>query len=276
VRHRAHGGVGGLVLLDKPAGPSSFRAVREVGRALGLKAGHAGTLDPRASGLLLVLVGQSTRLVRYLVGLDKRYVTDVQLGARTSTGDAEGAITERTEVPDDVEAEVAALVGELELRVPAASAVRIDGERAYRLHRSGVDVEMPMRCSTVHAASVLDRDGTRVRLDLQVSSGTYIRAIADLLGGHCVTLRRTEVGPFDVADASPERVIPPRDALPFLPEIELDDDAAARLVNGRDVPCPLDGLVRLTYRGSLVAVSHGLAGRARPETVLKGGFPGWA
>jgi tRNA U55 pseudouridine synthase TruB len=109
-----------------------------------------------------------------------------------------------------------------------------------------------------------------------VSSGTYIRAIADLLGGHCVTLRRTEVGPFDVADASPERVIPPRDALPFLPEIELDDDAAARLVNGRDVPCPLDGLVRLTYRGSLVAVSHGLAGRARPETVLKGGFPGWA
>src|SRR5215212_5707011 len=133
----------GLVLVDKPAGPSSFAVVRELRSRYGVKAGHAGTLDPRASGLLLVLLGSSTRLARYLVGLDKRYTTEIRLGLRTTTGDGEGEILEETPLPSL--AEIEALQGELELRVPQASAVKIDGERAYRLQRRGIPVEMPMR-----------------------------------------------------------------------------------------------------------------------------------
>src|SRR5215210_6175112 len=205
----------GLVLVDKPPGPSSFAIVRELRDRTGARAGHAGTLDPFASGLLLVLLGAATRLAQYLVELDKRYETAVDLGARTATGDPEGEIVEEHEPPsrDELEARLAALRGEVELRIPAASAVKIGGERAYRLARRGVAVEMPLRRSTVHALDVIAyRDGIAT-LDLRVSSGTYVRAIADALGGHCATLRRTEVGPFRVEEADPERIIPPDEAL---------------------------------------------------------------
>src|SRR5207244_7327539 len=137
------------------------------------------------------------------VGLDKRYGTDVDLSATTSTGDPEGEITERHEPPSPavLEERLAALRGEVELPIPAASAVKIGGERAYRLARRGVEVDMPLRRSTVYALDVITYTGDAVTLDLRVSSGTYVRAIAQALGGHCRTLRRTEVGPFDVADA---------------------------------------------------------------------------
>ena len=138
----------GLVLVDKPVGPSSFAVVKRLGSRYGVKAGHAGTLDPQASGLLLVLLGPATRLARYLVGLDKRYETEIRLGLRTTTGDGEGEVVEETAIPRLEEIE--ALAGEIELRVPQASAVKIDGERAYRLQRRGVTVEMPTRRSTIH------------------------------------------------------------------------------------------------------------------------------
>src|SRR5919199_1136004 len=130
----------GLVLVDKPAGPASFAVVKELRERYGTKAGHAGTLDPFATGLLLVLLGRATRLARYLVGLDKRYVTEIRLGLRTTTGDGEGEALEETQIPD--RRAIEAFEGEVELRVPAASAVKIEGERAYRLQRSGVAVEM--------------------------------------------------------------------------------------------------------------------------------------
>jgi tRNA pseudouridine55 synthase len=208
----------GLILVDKPAGPSSFAIVAEVRARTGARTGHAGTLDPFATGLLLLLSGRATRLASCFVGLDKRYLTDVDLSARTSTGDPEGEVAERAEPPtrDELEARLADLRGEIELPIPAASAVKIGGERAYRLHRRGVDVEMPLRRSRVDALDVIAyRDGV-VTLDLLVSSGTYVRAIADALGGHCVALRRTEIGPFRVEDADPERIIPPEEALAAL------------------------------------------------------------
>jgi len=153
--------------------------------------------------LLLLLSGSATKLASCFVGLDKRYVTDVDLTARTSTGDPEGEIAERLEAPaeDELERRLAGLRGEIELPIPAASAVKIGGERAYRLARRGVEVEMPVRRSTVHALDVIAYTNGVVTLDLRVSSGTYVRAIASALGGHCRTLRRTEVGPFSVADA---------------------------------------------------------------------------
>ena len=152
------------------------------------------------------------------VGLDKRYLTDVALTARTSTGDPEGEVVEELEPPsaDELERRLAGLRGEIELPIPAASAVKIGGERAYKLARRGVAVEMPLRRSRVDALDVIAYSSDTVRLDLRVSSGTYVRAIADALGGHCRTLRRTRVGPFRVEDADPERVIPQAEALAAL------------------------------------------------------------
>jgi tRNA pseudouridine55 synthase len=206
----------GVALVDKPAGPSSHAIVAQIRRMTGARTGHAGTLDPFATGLLLLLSGRATKIAQCLVGLDKRYLTDVDLTARTSTGDPEGEIVERLEAPDESELDrrLAGLRGEIELPIPAASAVKIGGERAYRLARRGVEVEMPIRRSTVYALDVISYTGDVITLDLRVSSGTYVRAIAEALGGHCRTLRRTEVGPFSVADAvtpdafEPSRLLP--------------------------------------------------------------------
>jgi tRNA pseudouridine55 synthase len=204
----------GLVLVDKPAGPSSFAIVRELRNRTGARAGHAGTLDPFATGLLLVLLGRATKLAGRFVGLDKRYVTDVDLSATSSTGDPEGELEPREPpAPEELEAALAPLRGEVELPVPAYSAVKVGGERAYRLARRGADVEMPVRRSVVHALDLLGYDGRVARLDLRVGSGTYVRSIAEALGGHCRTLRRTEVGPFSVEEADDETIVPPDEAL---------------------------------------------------------------
>ena len=204
----------GLVLVDKPAGPSSFAIVRELRDRTGARAGHAGTLDPFATGLLLVLLGRATKLANRFVGLDKRYLTDVDLCAVSSTGDPEGELEPR-EPParDELEEALDRLRGEVELPVPAYSAVKVRGERAYRLARRGAEVEMPVRRSVVHELELLDYDGRVARLDLRVGSGTYVRAIAEALGGHCRTLRRTEVGPFTVDEADPDTIVPPEQAL---------------------------------------------------------------
>jgi len=203
------------VLVDKPAGPSSFAIVSDLRRRTGARTGHAGTLDPFATGLLLLLSGSATKLASCFVGLDKRYLTDVDLTARTSTGDPEGVVIERLEAPsqEELERRLAGLRGEIELPIPAASAVKIGGERAYKPARRGIEVQMPMRRSLVEALDVISYSGEEVRLDLRVSSGTYVRAIADALGGHCRTLRRLEIGPFSVDEADPARFIQADDAL---------------------------------------------------------------
>jgi tRNA pseudouridine55 synthase len=179
------------------------------------KMGHAGTLDPFATGLLLLLSGRATKLAPRFVGLDKRYLTDVDLHATTTTGDPEGEVVETREPParDDLEALLARLRGEVELPIPAASAVKIDGQRAYKLHRAGVAVEMPVRRSRVDALELVAYEGGVATLDLRVGSGTYVRSIAEALGGHCRTLRRLEIGPFSVEEADEERIVPPHEAL---------------------------------------------------------------
>ena len=201
--------------MDKPGGPSSFAIVSDLRRRTGARTGHAGTLDPFATGLLLLLSGSATKLASCFVGLDKRYVTDVDLTARTSTGDPEGDVSERLEAPTRAELErrLADLRGDIELPIPAASAVKIGGERAYKLARRGIEVQMPSRRSRVDTLDVISYTGEEVRLDLRVSSGTYVRAIADALGGHCRTLRRLEIGPFSVDEADPGRFIPADEAL---------------------------------------------------------------
>jgi tRNA pseudouridine55 synthase len=205
----------GVILVDKPAGPSSFGVIAGIRRRTGARTGHAGTLDPFATGLLLVLSGRATKLASSFVGLDKRYLTDVDLTATTSTGDPEGEVLDRRDPPahEELAQLLEGLRGDIELPIPAASAVKIGGERAYRLARRGVAVEMPLRRSRVDALDVITYSDGLVRLDLRVSSGTYVRAIATALGGHCRTLRRTEIGPFSVDEADPERIIPPEEAL---------------------------------------------------------------
>jgi len=224
----------GIALVDKPAGPSSFAVIAEVRRRTRARTGHAGTLDPFATGLLVVLSGWATKLQPCFVGLDKRYLTEIDLRATTTTGDPEGAILEGHEPPAGSArgARLDALRGEVDLPIPAASAVKIDGERAYRLARRGVEVEMPVRRSTIRALELVGAGEGLATLDLHVSSGTYIRAIATALGGHCRTLRRLEVGPFSVDDANPLQLIDPADAF-------------ARLDSGAQARAPKDALQRM-------------------------------
>jgi len=205
----------GIILVDKPAGPSSFAIVARVRSRTRTKMGHAGTLDPFATGLLLLLSGRATKLAPRFVGLDKRYLTEVDLHATTTTGDPEGEVVAEREppAPGELETRLETLRGEVELPIPAASAVKIDGQRAYRLHRAGVAVEMPLRRSRVDALELLGYVDGVATLDLRVSSGTYVRSLAEALGGHCRSLRRTEIGPFSVGEADEERIVPADEAL---------------------------------------------------------------
>lgn len=208
----------GVALVDKPAGPSSFAIVGDLRRRTGARTGHAGTLDPFATGLLVLLSGAATRLAPCFVGLDKQYLTDIDLTSTTTTGDPEGEVVETHAAPspDELEQSLERLRGEVELPIPAASAVKIGGQRAYRLARRGVIIDMPLRRSQVYALDVASYDGQTVKIALHVGSGTYIRAIAIALGGHCTTLRRTAVGPFLVEEAA-EALLPVADVLARLP-----------------------------------------------------------
>jgi len=227
----------GIALVDKPAGPSSFGIVAALRRRTRARTGHAGTLDPFATGLLVLLSGAATTLAPCFVGLDKRYVTDIDLSSTTTTGDPEGEIVEQHPPPSrgKLDEALAGLRGEIELPIPAASAVKIGGERAYKLARRGVVVEMPLRRSLVHALDVIAYNGDAaavpsVRIELHVSSGTYVRSIAQALGGHCTTLRRTGVGPFTVDESVPVEhvtLLPVAEALGRLPEDALDSVPAA-------------------------------------------------
>ena len=210
----------GIILVDKPAGPSSFAIVARVRAKTRTRMGHAGTLDPFATGLLLLLSGRSTRLAGSFVGLDKRYLTDVDLTARTSTGDPEGEVLERLDRPGAGRARApgsrpSAVRSSCRSRPPPRSRSAVSAPTSCTAAAS--QVEMPLRRSRVDALDVITYTDGIVRLDLRVSSGTYVRAIAEALGGHCVSLRRLEVGPFSVEEADEERIIPADEALARLP-----------------------------------------------------------
>ncbi|HEX6229179.1 MAG TPA: tRNA pseudouridine(55) synthase TruB [Solirubrobacterales bacterium] len=193
---------GGLVLLcDKPAGITSHDMVVEVRRARGCRAGHAGTLDPFATGLLLVLVDGATKLQRFLTGLPKTYLATARLGWRSSTGDPEGELTETGRIPASLELPT----GEVRQRVPMTSAVRVGGERLYRKAHRGEEVETPERDVQVQRAELLDHEGESARYEIECSAGTYVRTLIETLeDAYCAELRRTAIGPFRVEDAGEE------------------------------------------------------------------------
>jgi tRNA pseudouridine55 synthase len=247
--------VDGVLLVDKPAGVTSHDVVAAQRRRLGrgVKVGHAGTLDPFATGLLLVLVGRATRVQRFLMALPKRYETVARLGWTSSTGDVEGEIA-----TGRVPAEPLRLpTGTIRQRPPAYSAVKVGGQRAYALARRGEAVEVPEREVQVSRFEELWRDGDRVAFAIECSSGTYVRSlIADLGDAYCLELRRTAIGPFDVAGADPERLLGLDDALAFLPAVDLTGENARRASHGVAIPGAADGTVRLRDEAGLIALAE--------------------
>ena len=252
--------VNGWICLDKPETLGSTDAVTRVRRLFDAqKAGHAGTLDPLASGVLPIALGEATKTVPYLMEADKTYHFTVEWGIETASFDREGAITARSDVRpsrEAVEAALPAFVGAISQVPPAFSAIRVDGERAYDLARAGAPVELAAREVVVHAAAVVDQpDAEHVAIELSCGKGTYIRAIArDLaaaLGAHAhvSALRRTRVGRFQAADAVPlefldemvqegrahEALLPVETALDDIPALAVTDEDAFRLAQGRSI-----------------------------------------
>jgi len=192
---------GAVLLLDKPAGKTSHDVVAAVRRERGVKAGHAGTLDPFATGLLLVLLGRATRLQRFLVGLPKTYLATARLGWTSSTGDPDGELTETGVVP----ASLALPTGTVRQRVPMTSAVRVGGERLYKKAHRGETIETPVRDVQVHRADLLSSGDGHAHYEIECSAGTYVRTLIETLGdAYCSDLRRVAVGPFRIEEAGRE------------------------------------------------------------------------
>lgn len=190
-----------VLLCDKPAGMTSHDLVRQIRRERGCKAGHAGTLDPFATGLLLVLLDDATRLQRFLTGLPKTYLATARLGWRSSSGDPDGELTETGRLPKSLELPT----GTVRQRVPMTSAVRVGGERLYRKARRGETVATPLRDVEIQRVELLRHDGESACYEIECSSGTYVRTLIETLGdAYCAELRRTAIGPFRVEDAGAE------------------------------------------------------------------------
>lgn len=270
----------GLFLLDKPKGPSTRDLLRILARRLDIhSAGHCGTLDPLASGLVVVVSGAATRVQDLFTGHDKYYEASLRFGARSATDDAEGPITLTEPAPEAVEAvavEAAldALRGEIDQVPPAFSAIHIDGQRLYRLAREGkLPEDIPARRVRVDHLEMGDYAWPSLKLDVACGAGTYIRSLArDLgealgVGAHLTDLRRTRSGPFRIADArDPEEIslddmIPLEVALQGKPRVALRGDELERLLQGKEFASPKDQIV---VEDDLITVDGRIVGRARP------------
>ena len=276
------------MLVDKPAGMTSHDVVQRVRRALGTRAaGHTGTLDPFATGLLVVLVGRATRLARFVEAERKTYLATACLGFATDTDDLTGRpIGERVDASGvergQVRRVLSGFVGEGVQRPPRYSAKHVGGERSYRLARRGTPVDPPEATVTVHAIEVVDIADSEVTFRAVVGPGTYIRALArDLgealgVGAHLTALRREAIGAMRVEDAvpldqlSPSALRPPRQALSHLPALELGDTDRTAVSHGRAVPsaAEVSGEVALMHGDDLVAVARAADGWLRPSVVL--------
>lgn len=274
-----------VLLCDKPAGITSHDLVREIKRELrtlgrggtrrrGPRVGHAGTLDPFATGLLVILTGRATRLQRYLMALPKTYRAVARLGWRSSTGDPDGELTETGRRPDRLELPT----GRIRQRLPMTSAVKVGGERLYRKAHRGETIVTPEREVTVHSARLLEAHGDRAEFEITCSAGTYIRTLIETLeDAYCEELRRIAIGHLRVVDG--ERVpIPISEALAFMPQRILSADEIADVTQGRRIPrgeleLPFEAQeeepkVALKGESDVIAVARLEGERLQPEVVL--------
>jgi len=282
-------GTDGLLLVDKPAGMTSHDVVLAARRAFGeSRIGHAGTLDPFATGLLVLLLGRATRLLPHLDGVPKEYEAVIALGSETETDDLEGATAREAEPPSDaaIAEAIPALTGSLAQIPPAYSAKRVGGRRAYAAARAGLDIELAPSQVQVFGWSNVNRDGSTLRATISCGGGTYIRALARDLGrltgsaAHLAALRRTRSGPFrvdaavslDALRAGEARLRPALDALPTIPHVQLDADAAERVLRGISVPRDLDAASAALVdarSGALVAFAEGVGPAWQPRVVMR-------
>jgi len=282
--------LGGLLVLDKPSGITSRDAVDRAASWFPRKTkiGHAGTLDPLATGVLVLAVGSATRLIEYVQDMPKIYRTHIRLGATSDTDDADGTVTPNpTAAPMDVEtvrAVLAAFVGEVEQVPPAYSAARVEGRRAYALARRGADVALAPRRVRIDRIEIREYRWPELELDVHCGKGTYIRSIArDLgrvlgVGGYVTDLRRLRIGPFMVdeavpleadSDAARRKLLPPAAAVSGLPVVRVRADEIRQLRNGQAIPAAGEGeMAVLDEAGELVAVGHAVGGWLKPEKVL--------
>lgn len=275
----------GFVLVDKPVGPTSHDIVDVVRKTFGVRrVGHAGTLDPAASGLLVVAIGPATRLLSYVQALPKTYEVTATLGVATTTQDAAGEVVSRTDVhagADDIRRVAKRFVGEIDQTPPSHSAVKVAGERAYAKARRGEQVDIPPRRVTVYELDVLRTSEAAFDAVVRCSSGTYIRTlVADIgkelaCGAHVAHLRRTAIGHLDVRDAHPptdlvgESLLGVEAILSHLPRLEVDDEIASQAGNGRafEMQAP-EGDVLVAGPSGIVGVFSAQGGTLRPKTVL--------
>ncbi|WP_309614954.1 tRNA pseudouridine(55) synthase TruB [Salinibacterium sp.] len=279
----------GILLVDKPQGITSHDVVARARKSIGTrKVGHAGTLDPMATGLLVLGVNNSTRLLTWIVGLDKEYTATIRLGAASNTDDADGDLGQRVDAAalaavsaEAIATEVAALTGPISQRPSSVSAIKVDGTRAYTLVRAGEEIVLAERPVTVRAFDVLDtRRADWIDLDVRVecSTGTYIRALArDLgaalgVGGHLTALRRTRIGPFTVdaasgldADLAPAMLEPAEVATTLFAQVRLDAQHSADLAHGKRIPLSVESdrpIAAIDPDGRLIGLVENIAGRA--------------
>src|SRR5882672_1808653 len=262
----------GILLVDKPQGKTSHDVVDAVRRELGERSvGHAGTLDPLATGLLVLGVGKATRLLEYMQ-YDKTYEVEFELGILTETDDADGPrIGERPVLSRaELQAASAKLLGEIVQRPPKYSAVKVEGRKLYEYARKGREVEAPERRVRVDELALLSYEPPRARFRVRGSKGLYVRSIARDLGGHVTVLRRTACGPFRVEDASTE-LLPMDAALLHLPEIRLTTEELHRFENGRVVDRPVGGIVRVYCGPRFVGIGEKADLGLKPRKVIHGG-----
>lgn len=250
----------GLITVDKPVGPTSHKVVSVVRRGTGIrKVGHAGTLDPRASGVLVLCLGSATRLSEYLSTASKRYEAVIRFGSSTETYDAEGEFIQVTGAApslEDIQELLPAFRGDIEQVPPAYSAIKVKGRKAYEMARSGEDVELEAREVTIYKLNIIDYNPPDLMLDIECSAGTYIRSIANDLGeqlstgAHLANLRRTKAGPFKLNDCIPltqlemeitsggweQYIRPAVEALPELPKINVTGETLKRVTHGNRIP----------------------------------------
>ena len=259
----------GVLLRAKPAGVTSHDVVAEVRRSLPrrTKVGHAGTLDPFATGLLLILVGRATRAQRFLMKLAKTYRVVARLGWTSTTGDRDGELVRTGRLPSDLRIPT----GEQMQRPPAYSAVKVAGKRAYELARRGETPDLAPRAVTVYRSELLWHEDDRAAFEIECSSGTYVRSlVTDLGDAYCDELERTAIGPLRLEDADPDRLVPLRDALAFMAERVLSAEEAVAVSHGRAVPATASTGedVRLTFEGELIAIAEPRAAELKPVVVF--------